>query len=261
MDAVAGKTKLSIIIIAGNEEAVISDCLKSALFADEIIFIAANSTDNTVNLVNKITPTAKIYRLSDSYGRHFAKWRNLGLKHASGDWLFYLDADERITPALRRQIQQTINHPQFNHYAIPRANHFLGHRVNHGGTYPDYVKRLFQRCHLNKWTGQIHEEPIISGQIGYLSQDLLHFTHRQLTSMLQKSILWTDVQAQTIHQHQHPPIVAWRILRMMFTKFYQRFFLQSMWRDGTIGFISLIFETFDTYMIYARLWEIQQTKN
>lgn len=250
--------KLSIIINAGNEEAVITDCLKSALFADEIIFVAANSTDHTTDIVKHIAPLAKIYRVTDSYGKNFAKWHNIGLSHATSDWILHLDADERISPKLQQEIIQTINQAKFSHYAIPRANHFLGKRVRYGGSYPDYVKRLFIRQRLKKWTGKLHEEPVITGPIGYLQNDLIHYTHRDLTSMLQKTILWTDVEAQALHQHHHPSVVWWRIIRMMFTKFWQRFIVQSMWRDGMIGLISVIFETFDTYIIYSRLWEIQQ---
>ncbi len=183
---------LSIIINAGNEEGIISQALKSALFADEIVFVAANSTDHTVDIVKKIAPHAKIIKIFDSYGQNFDKWHNLGLKNATQDWVFHLDADERITPPLHREIISTIKNPQSDYYAVPRANYFLGKRVHYGNSYPDYVKRLFPRLKIKKWLGKIHEEPIITGNIGYLKNDLLHFTHRNLRSMLQKTILWTD---------------------------------------------------------------------
>ncbi len=251
---------LSIIINSGNEQQVIGDCLRSALFADEIIFVAANSTDNTIRIVKDIAPQAKIFTVFDSYGKNFAKWHNIGLRQATKNWVFHLDADERITPKLKTEIIATINHPCHTYYAIPRANYFLGKRVLYGGTYPDYVKRLFLRSKLKKWSGKIHEEPQIDGEIGYLQHSLIHLTHRDLASMLQKSILWTDVEAQALHQDRHPPVVWWRILRMMFTKLWHRLLIQSMWRDGVIGWVSVIFETFDTYMIYSRLWEIQHLR-
>jgi len=254
---VASKITITIIINAGNEAEMIAPCLRSARFADELVFVAANSTDNTLQIVKKITPQAKIITVFDSYGKNFAKWHNIGLKNATSDWVFHLDADERISPALKDEITSTIRSPQHNHYAIPRANHFLGRRVKFGGSYPDYVKRLFRRDQLKKWVGQLHEEPIINGPIGYLQNDLLHFTHRDLSSMLAKSILWTDIEAKALHAASHPPIVWWRFLRMMLTKLWQRLIAQQMWRDGTVGWISVIFEMFDTFLIYARLWEIQ----
>jgi hypothetical protein len=96
--------------------------------------------------------------------------------------------------------------------------------------------------------------------MGYLKHDLLHFTHTDLTSMLQKSIAWTDMEARAIHAGNHPPVVWWRFIRMMLTKIWQRLIREQIWRDGTVGWISLIFETFDTFIIYARLWELQQNE-
>lgn len=252
------KQTLSIIINAGNEQEMIGDCLKSALFADEIVFVAANSTDQTVSIAKKLAPNMKLAKVTDEYGKNFAKWHNIGLKLATKNWVFHLDADERITTILQQEIIQTIDHPEYNYYALPRANYFLGKRVRYGGSYPDYVKRLFLRNKLIKWTGKIHEEPSVSGTIGYLKNDLLHFTHRHLTSMLQKTLLWTEVEAQALYRAKHPPIAWWRIFRMMATKLWQRLVIQQMWRDSTVGIVSVIFEVFDTFIIYARVWELQQ---
>lgn len=255
------KPKLTLIINSGNEEDVISDCLQSASFADELVFVAANSTDNTVKIAKSIWPSLKLVRVNDSYGKNFAKWHNIGLEHATGDWVFHLDCDERVTPQLRKEMLRAITSDKFSHYAIPRANHFLGKRVRHGGTYPDYVKRLFRKANISGWVGRLHEHPKTTGQLGYLNHDLLHYTHRHLNTMLDKTVSWTDVEAKALHQNNHPPIVWWRFIRMMLTKLFERLGKQSMWRDGTVGWISAIFETFDTFIIYARLWEIQQKDN
>ena len=251
--------QLSIGIIAGNEEKMIGECLKSCSWADQIILVAANSTDQTVAIAKDIIPKIKIYKTDDQYNKNFAKWRNIVYKNTTTPWLLYIDADERITPALKNEIINTLKLPNaLPYYVIPRANHFLGQRVKHGGTYPDYVKRLYQMPYFKGYTGYLHEEPLVKGGHGYLKSDLLHFTHRDLSSMLFKSLIWTDSSAQVLFESGHPPIVWWRIIRMMLTKFWQRLIVQQMWRDGTVGWISSIFESFDTFMIYSRLWEIQQ---
>ena len=250
---------ISIIIIAGNEQTMISDCLASCRWADQIILVAANSTDNTVKLAKKVIPKIKIIKTTDEYNKNFAKWRNLGLQAAKTDWVFYVDADERVTPPLAREIKITINAPQpLPWYVIPRANYYLGRRVKHGGSYPDYVKRLFLTKKLSGWQGALHEEPVIKGSFGHLTSNLLHYTHRDLSSMLTKTNAWTDMEAMALFKANHPPVVWWRILRMMATKFFQRLIKQSMWQDGTVGWISVIFETFDTFIIYAKLWQLQQ---
>jgi len=254
---------LSIIILAGNEEQMIVDCLKSCNWTNEIILVAANSTDDTVNLAKKIIPSIKVVKTIDEYNKNFSKWRNLGFKNATKDWILYIDADERITPELKQEIIKKINikNNSITHYAIPRANHYLGKRVRYGGSYPDYVKRLYCREYFKGYKGILHEEPLIEGPLEHLKSDLLHFTHRDLNSMVNKTLVWTDMEAKALFQNNHPPVVWWRFIRMMLTKIWERLIIQKMWKDGTVGWISVLFETFDTFLIYARLWEIQQKQN
>lgn len=251
---------LSIIILAGNEEGVITDCLKSCEFAKEVVLVAANSTDNTKRIAKKILPKIKIIETNDEYNKNFSKWRNLGFKATNKKWILYVDADERITPKLKEEIISKINQSKYTHFAIPRANYFLGKRVKHGGTYPDYVKRLFLKSSFSGYEGILHEQPMIKGDLSYLTNDLLHYTHRNLYSMIEKTIAWTDMEAQELFKSGHPKIVWWRILRMFLTKLYTRLIKEKMYKDGTVGWISSIFEAFDTFIIYARLWEIQQNE-
>jgi len=254
---------LSIIILAGNEEKIIAKCIESCCFASEIILVAANSTDNTKKIAQKIANTKKvklkIVETQDEYNKNFTKWRNLGYQNATKDWILYIDADEIINNKLKKEIIETIGYPMpHTHYAIPRANHFLGKRVRYGGTYPDYVKRLFKKDSFAGYRGYLHEEPIVKGKLSYLKNDLLHFTHRDLSSMIQKTNAWTDMEAQALFDNHHPPVYWWRFPRMMLTKFYQRLIKEKMYKDGIVGWISAIFESFDTFIIYAKLWELQR---
>ena len=253
---------ISIIIIAGNAQNTIESCLKSCFFAPEIILVAANSSDHTVNISKKIFPKIKIIKTTDSYGRNFAKWRNLGLKSATNKWILYVDTDEIITDSLHQEITNIIqaDNNKFSHYAIPRENYYLNHRVRFGGSYPDYVKRLFLRKNLIKYSGFLHEQPEVKGELGYTKSPLKHYTHTDLKSMVEKTLIWTDMEAKALFDNNHPPVVWWRFPRMMLTTFWKRLIVQQMWRDGIVGWISVIFETFDTFIIYARLWELQQKK-
>jgi glycosyltransferase involved in cell wall biosynthesis len=253
---------ISIIILAGNEEKMIVDCLKSCNWVEEIILVAANSTDQTVNLAKKIIPNIKIIKTTDEYNKNFSKWRNLGLKLATKPWILYIDADERITTKLKLNIIKAVNSKEiYTHYAIPRANYFLGQRVKYGGTYPDYVKRLYKKDNFEGYKGVLHEQPVVSGEISYLTSDLLHYTHRDLSSMIKKTIVWSDTEAQALFKTGHPPIVWWRFIRMILTKLYERLIKEKMWKDGQVGWISAIFESYNTFLIYARLWELQQKQN
>jgi len=253
------KSGISIIIIAGKESKVINRALTSAAWADEIIFVAANSDAATINLAKKYTK--KIYQTEDEFGKHFAKWRNLGLSKAKSNWVFYLDADEEITLKLKNElISIACKKSEHSHYAVPRQNYYLGKRVRFGGSWPDYVKRFFKRSSLKKWQGKLHEQPVVSGTLGYLTHPLNHYTHRDLTSMMEKTIAWTQLEAKALYDASHPPVVWWRFFRMMATKFWQRLIIQKAWKDGTVGWINAIFEMFNTFIIYARLWEMQNKR-
>lgn len=257
------KYNLSIIVLAGNEEKMIVDCLKSCLWANEIILVAANSTDNTISFAQKTYPNIKVIKTFDEYNKNFSKWRNLGFKNSTKEWLLYIDADERISKNLKTEIINNIklNKNNISHYAISRANYYLGKRVRYGGSYPDYVKRLFKRDNFEGYQGVLHEQPIISGDLGYINTDLIHYTHRDLSSMINKTLVWSDTEAQELFKAGHPPVVWWRFFRMMLTKFYERLINQHMYKDKEIGWISTIFEVYNTFLIYARLWELQQKQN
>lgn len=251
--------KITAIVLTGNDENIILNCLKSISFASEIIVVAANSSDNSKKIAKEFNQNIKIFETNDEYNTQFSKWRNIGYENASHNWIIYVDTDEVVTPELATEIKSVINKKsKYTHYALPRANYFLGKRVKHGGTYPDYQKRLFRKKYFKGYTGLLHEEAVVTGKIGYLKNDLQHYTHRDLTSMLKKTIAWTNLEAQALHKANHPPVVWWRFIRMMLTKFFERLIKQQMWKDGVVGWISAIFETFDTFIIYARLWELQQ---
>ncbi len=256
------KNNISVIIIAGNAEKDIERALESAKWAKEIVVILANSTDGTGSIAKKYT--RKIFETQDEYASHYDKWRNLGLEKAAGDWIFYLDADEVITPELKKEIllitkrQSPNTEHQFVAYAVPRENYCLGQRVKYGGSWPDYVKRLFYKSALEKWVGQLHEEPVFKGKLGHLKNPIRHYTHKNLASMLAKTISWSKLEAEELHKVGHPPMVWWRFLRMMLTEFWQRGIKKQGFRDGTVGIIKVIFQMFSRFITYARLWELQQ---
>jgi glycosyltransferase involved in cell wall biosynthesis len=249
------KKKISVTIITRNEEEMIEDCLKSSSWADEILLLDTGSTDKTIEIAKNYG--AKIV-LAQKKGRDFAVWHNQAKKEASGEWLFKLDADERITPELKKEIQKAIKEKGFNAYAVPRQNILLGKAMRFGGWYPDYQLRLFRKEKLLKWEGKLHETPVFKGKPGYLKEDIIHLTHRDLSSMVEKSKEWSKIEADLLFQSNHPPVAGWRILRVMASEFFDRFFKKQAWRDGVIGWIEGLFQVFNKFLIYARLWELQR---
>lgn len=246
--------RLSVIILAKNEEEVIKDCLESVKWAEEIILVDSGSTDKTLAIALKY----KVRIISCSSTKpEFAKWRNIGLAAAKGQWILYVDADERATPELKEELPRVMANQNYAAYQIPRRNFYLGQEMHHGGAWPGYVKRLFLKEKLIRWERELHEDPVFEGKMGTLKGPLLHFTHRDLSSMVTKTLEWSKIEARLLYEAHHPPVTWWRILRIMLTEFWQRGIKLSGWRDGTVGWIEVIFQMFSRFITYARLWELQ----
>jgi hypothetical protein len=130
--------------------------------------------------------------------------------------------------------------------------------MHYGGWGHDRVIRLFQRPALSHYQNALHEQPVFTGEMGTATHPLVHFSHRDLSSMLRKTLTFTDYEARLRLQANHPPIVSWRIVRVMLTEFWLRFVKLSAWRDGGPGIIDGLFQVFNSFVIYSRLWELQQ---
>ncbi|MGB9706540.1 MAG: glycosyltransferase family 2 protein, partial [Microgenomates group bacterium] len=143
------KPTLSVVIIGKNAQDVIKDCLSSVKWAEEIVYLDGGSTDKTLEIVKKFG--VKIRRQKEKT-LDFAAWHNQGIEETKGEWILYLDTDERITPELKEEILEKINSlGSLAAYAIPRRNVLLGKEMRFGGWWPDYQIRLFRRRALKKW--------------------------------------------------------------------------------------------------------------
>jgi len=247
---------ISAIIITKNEQEMISDCIKSVKFADEIVVVDTGNTDATNSLAKALGA-----RVVVSNGKNYSDFRNDGIRHAKGDWLLFVDADERISPPLANEIKEiSKKNTPYAAFYLQRKNNYLGKFMSHGGWEIEKIPRLFKTQYLEKYIGDLHEEPIVNGRIGTLSHLLLHYSHRDLDSMVKKTIFFTKYETENRLKINHPMITSWRIWRVMATEFFTRFIKKSAWMDGTEGVIDGMFQVFNTYIIYARLWEAQNQK-
>lgn len=249
---------LSAIVITLNEETMIGDCLISLKFADEIIVVDTGNSDRT-NIISK-DHKAKIVKSQPGSG--YNNFRNDGLKSAKGDWILYVDADERVTPLLAHEIEHIISsNSPFSAYKIPRRNFYLGKEMKFGGWGNDKVVRLYKKEKLQGYEQALHEQPVVDGEIGDLENSLVHFSHRDLESMLDKTLLFTGYESDLRLKSNHPPVVSWRLCRVMLTEFWLRFIRLQAWRDGVEGIVDGMFQVFNMFIIYARLWEAQIAKH
>ena len=231
---------------------MIGDCLQSIKdLADEIIVVDSGNTDGTNEIAKKFG--ARIVKSSDT---DYSQFRNDGLKAAKGGWVLYVDADERVTPELFAEIKSGL---EPGVYQIPRKNIYLGKELHYGGWGGDKVIRLFYKKLLKKYVNELHEQPVFDGRLLTTKGHLIHYSHRDLTSMLKKTIEFTQYEAKLRFDAHHPSVTWWRFLRVMATEFWLRFVKLQAWRDGPEGVIDGIFQVFNTFVIYARLWELQQS--
>jgi len=248
--------KLSVVIIAKNEEDWIENCLKSVEFADQaVVIIDDNSTDKTADICRK--------HKVDLYSRAwegFSQQKNFALTKTVGEWVLFVDADERVSKELKLEMEKILDNSQAEAYSCPRQNVLLGKFVHHGGWEPDYATRLAKKEKILGWEGDLHEELKIDGKIDNLKNPLYHLSHRGMTWMLEKSIKYTALEADLRFKANHPPVVWWRLLRVMAGEFIDRLILKSGWRDGTVGWIEAISQSYNMFLIYVRLWEKQQGK-
>ena len=243
--------KLSIIILAKNVAEEIVPALISSQFADEIIVVDTGSTDDTLKVCRNYN--AKIIQ---SPGTSFSKWRNDGAKEAKGDWLLYLDSDERIPLKLAEEIKKEIENPEHQAYTISRYEIFLGKHLNHWGD--PRVLRLMERTSLQKWQGKLHEQPKITGTIGNLKNQMIHLSHKNIDEKLPNTLVWSRSEAELLLKNNHPPMAGWRFIRIMLTEFWDRCIKQGLWKDGTEGWIEIIYQMFSKFVTYERLWEMQR---
>ena len=243
--------KISTIIVAKNAEELISDCLDSVSFSNQVLVVDNDSKDRTVEIAEK--KKAKVIGIEST---DFSEIRNFGLKNADGSLILYLDTDERVSRSLKEEILKIAEEgsPKAA-YSIPRKNFYFG---NHEWPYVEKIERLFKKDNLRGWKGKIHESPIVDGKVGELKNPILHYTHRDLSSMVKKTLEWSKIEAELRFKSNHPKMTWWRFPRVMLTGFIDSYYRQKGYKAGTVGIIESMYQGFSILVTYARLWELQQ---
>jgi glycosyltransferase involved in cell wall biosynthesis len=187
---------LSVILITKNEAANIRDCLQSVSWADEIIVVDSGSTDDTAGIAREMG--ARIYLHPDWPG--FGPQKNRALAYAGKDWVFSIDADERVTSELRAELEQSMNEASADGYYCPRLSQFCGKFVHHSGWYPDYVLRLFKRGAGRFSDSLVHENVLLTGSTAKLKNPLLHYSYLTADDVERKVEHYSSAAAQQMFQ-------------------------------------------------------------
>lgn len=245
--------KVTVIILTKNEENQIKACLESVKWADEVIVIDSGSIDKTVEIAESLG--AKVYtREFDNY----VNQKNWAIMHASGDWVLYLDADERVLDSLKTEILQLVQLGEHSAYAISRRNIIFGKEEKYGPFWPDWVIRLVKRDEFTKWVGEVHEHMEFKGELGYTKNSFLHLTHRNIEQIISKNLQWSKIDAKLRLNANHPKMSGWRFLRILVTELFNQGIKRRGFFAGDIGTMDALLQTFSMLTTYIRLWEMQQ---
>jgi glycosyltransferase involved in cell wall biosynthesis len=243
--------RLTVITITLNEERNIADCLASVRWADEILVVDSGSTDRTVELARAFTDNVMVVPW-EGYGAA----RNRAILQANGDWVLWLDADERVTPELATEIQEILrNDPgEVDGYAIARRAYFLGRWIRHSGWYPGYVVRLFRKGKARFSESRVHEQLQMSGEVATARHDLLHYTDPELQHYLEKFNRYTTLAAEDMLAAGRRFSVLDLLVRPPF-QFAKMYLFRRGFLDGLHGFILAVLSSAYVFTKYAKLWE------
>jgi glycosyltransferase involved in cell wall biosynthesis len=246
-------SKVSVYVIAYNDELNMRACLESvAGWADELIVVDSHSTDATEKISREYTD--KVFQ-HEFHG--FGRLRNEAVSHATHDWVFSLDTDERATPELREEIRRMLDAgPEADAYFVPRRNYFLGRQIRHCGWYPDYRQpQLFRKGRLKYRDEAVHEGFEVDGRIGYLKEHVLQYPFRNIDHFLAKMDRYSDLMAQRMHEERRRFRTHQLVSHPVFT-FWKMYLARGGFLDGMPGLILSGLYGYYTFVKYAKAWEL-----
>lgn len=247
---------ISVVILTKNEEKNIVDCIESLKGFDEILVIDDNSEDRTREIAKNLG--AKVFE--HPLDNNFSNQRNFGLEKAKGEWVLFVDADERITSDLKKEIVLHATNPG-NPYAgfyLKRRDILFGKELQYGEVGNIQFLRFAQK-HAGKWEGAVHEKWRIKGKIGQLNNYIVHYPHQTIAEFLGEINFYTTLRAQELHE-KGIKTNAIEIMLYPKAKFILNFIIKRGFLDGLPGFIFAILMSFHSFLVRSKLWLLWNRK-
>ena len=244
------RTPISVVVITKNEEGRIKDCLESVKWAEEIVVLDDDSTDKTREIASQYTD--KIYQKEmTNEGAH----RNYAYSLASNEWVLSLDADERATPELEKEIQDVLRGgTECNGFTIPRKNYIGDYWIRHGGWYPSGQLKLFRRDEFKYEEVNVHPRAFMEYPKGDLVNPIIHYSYRDIEDFVTKMNNQTSRESEKwLALEKGMPYS--RAVRRMVDRFFRAYNKKNGKKDGMLGFILAILGGGYQYLSYAKYWE------
>ncbi|MEK7701698.1 MAG: glycosyltransferase family 2 protein [candidate division NC10 bacterium] len=243
------RPRLSVVVIAKDEEERLRGCLESVTWADELIVVDAESADKTVQVAREFTDRVYVRPWPG-----FATQKNFGLEQATGDWILSLDADEEVPPELREEIEAVLAGGGCAGYRMPRRNLFWGRWVRHGGLYPDWQLRLFRRGRGRFVERAVHESVEVKGPVGRLRAALVHRSYRDIADFLARAERYSTLAAEEWARRGRPARLADLVLRPA-GRFLSMYVVRAGFLDGRRGFLLAALYAYYVFIRSAKVWE------
>lgn len=255
--------RLSVALAVHNEEDTLAACLDSIKdLADEIVVVDGASTDNTVKIAQHYG--AKI--ISEPNRTNFHINKQLAIDACQGTWILQLDADERVSSMLAKELRAVLDAPlpvQPAAYYLKRRNYFLGRWMSKGGMYPDPVIRFFQRGQAKLPQKTVHELMEVTGVTKWLQEDLLHVADPTFSRYLRRSNRYTTLQAQDWLGEGKLGLDTWTIILYTLikplTRFLELYFRHKGFVDGFPGFVFAVYSGLHIRSSYIKYYEKKKT--
>lgn len=248
--------KLSVVVITKNEEKNIEECLKPVSgWADEIIVVDDESIDKTREIAGKYAHKILVRKM-DIEGSH----RNFAYAQAKNLWVLSLDADERITEELKKEIDEVLRQgTKYNGFTIPRRNYIGDYWVRYGGWYPSPQLKLFRKDKFRYEEARVHARAFMDDPCGHLKSDVIHYSYRNIEDFLSKLNGYTSREAQKWFE-QNKPMRLGRFIWRTYDRFIRAYFVKKGYRDGFIGFVVAYFAGLYQLLSYLKYREIKHTQ-
>ena len=248
--------KISAIIITKNEEHSIRECLSSISWVDEIIVVDSGSKDQTLKICKEFG--VKVF---SKPWRGFGLQKNEALKHAKYKWILSIDADEIITPQLKKEIISIVksNNPS-SAYSIKRRSFYCGKLIRFSGWQSDFVVRFFQKKLCKFSNDLVHEKVIVNGDISKTNSYMIHNTFENFEEVIKKINIYSSLSASMLHKNKKKGSLKKAILHA-FWSFFKTYIIKLGFLDGRSGLMLSISNAEGTYYRYIKLMMLHSSSN
>jgi glycosyltransferase involved in cell wall biosynthesis len=241
--------------MARDEAENIRQAVASLDFADRVVVADTGSSDNTIEIARQAG--AEVFKIPFE---GFGKSKNRALEFCDGEWILFLDSDERVSPELARSILESIGHDsQPDGYVVNRLTYFLGKPVRHSGWFPDYVLRLFRRGKGRFSDKLVHEGVELQGPVGKLDGLLYHYSYRNLHQYVEKMNEYTSMNAEEMFRTGKRAGI-FEILLHPLSTFMKMYLLKAGILDGINGLILAVLSSYHVFVKYAKLRQMSRTE-